>query len=277
MVVDDRVYGLIVTDKNSAAIGYLQGNSVKTAFTLESNVPGKTRAGGQSAQRFARLRKQMLKSFLQEIAEKAKSAFMDKAREGKLLGIIIGGPGFVKDKLIDDGYIHQELEDEIVAVESLNYSGEEALEELVSKAEDAIEDSQVVREKNLVNEFFTNLKEENGKSEYGIEPVYKALKMGAVDTLLISEDVDMFEATYECPNSHEKEIFEEEARISDSIECGECNEEMELEDISDIVDAFGEKAEEMSTDLEIIGNGHEEGQRLLNMGGVAAILRYRIR
>ncbi len=277
MVVDDRVYGLIVADKNSAAIGYLQGNSVKTAFTLESNVPGKTRAGGQSAQRFARLRKQMLKSFLQEIAEKAKSAFMDKARDGELLGIIVGGPGFVKDKLIDDGYIHQELEDEIVAVESLNYSGEEALEELVSKAEDAIEDSQVVREKNIVNEFFTNLKEENGKSEYGVEPVQKALKMGAVDTLLISEDVDMYEATYECTNGHEKQVFEEEARISDSVECDECNEEMDLEEISDLVDAFGDKAEEMSSELEIIGSGHEEGQRLLNMGGIAAILRYRIR
>lgn len=277
MVVDDRVYGLIVADKNEAAIGYLQGNSVKTEFTLESNVPGKTRAGGQSAQRFARLRKQMLKSFLQEIAEKSKKAFLDKAREGKLLGIIIGGPGFVKDKLMDDGYIHQELEDEVVAVESLNYSGEEALEELVSKAEDAIEDSQVVREKNLVNEFLQNLKEENGKSEYGVEQVYKALKMGAVDTLLISEDADMFEAKYECPNGHEEQIFEEEARISDTMECDECNEEMSLEEISDIVDAFSDKAEEMGSDLELISTGHEEGQRLLNLGGVAAILRYRIR
>ncbi|PSH02281.1 MAG: peptide chain release factor 1, partial [Nanohaloarchaea archaeon QH_8_44_6] len=84
-------------------------------------------------------------------------------------------------------------------------------------------------------------------------------------------------ATYECPKGHEKEIFEEEALISDSVKCGECNEEMKLEDISDIVDAFGEKAEEMGTELEIIGDGHEEGQRLLNMGGVAGILRYRIR
>ncbi|MFB6174360.1 MAG: peptide chain release factor aRF-1 [Candidatus Nanohalobium sp.] len=277
MIVDDRVYGLIVADKNEAAIGYLQGNSVKTAFTLESNVPGKTRAGGQSAQRFARMRKQMLKTFLQEIADKAQSAFLDKARDGDLLGIIIGGPGFVKDKLIDEGYLNQELEDEIVAVESTNYSGEEALEELVSKAEDAIEDSQVVREKNLVNSFFENLKEENGKSEYGVEPVQKALKMGAVETLLISEDVDLFEAIYECPNGHEKQIFEEEARISDTVECDECNEKMDLEEISDLVDAFGEKAEEMSSELEIIGTGHEEGQRLLNMGGIAAILRYRIR
>ncbi|MFB6180988.1 MAG: peptide chain release factor 1, partial [Candidatus Nanohalobium sp.] len=230
-----------------------------------------------SAQRFARLRKQMLKSFLQEIAEKSKNAFLDKKRSDDLLGIIIGGPGFVKDKLLDDGYIHQELEDEVVAVESLNYSGEEALEELVSKAEDAIEDSEVVKEKKLVNKFFTNLKEENGKSEYGVKPVQKALKMGAVDTLLISEDVDMFEATYECPNGHEKQVFEEEARIEDSVECEECNEEMDLEEISDIVDALGKVAEEMDSDVEIISTGHEEGQRLLNMGGVAAILRYRIR
>jgi len=48
MVVDDRVYGLIVADKSEAAVGYLQGNSIKTTYTLESNVPGKTRAGGQS-------------------------------------------------------------------------------------------------------------------------------------------------------------------------------------------------------------------------------------
>jgi len=47
MVVNDNVYGLIVADKNDAAIGYLQGNTIKTTHTMESNVPGKTRAGGQ--------------------------------------------------------------------------------------------------------------------------------------------------------------------------------------------------------------------------------------
>ncbi|QKQ98445.1 peptide chain release factor 1 [Candidatus Nanohaloarchaea archaeon] len=277
MIVDDRVYGLIVADKNEAAIGYLQGSSVKTAYTLSSNVPGKTRAGGQSAQRFARLRKEMLKSFLQEIAEKSKNAFMSKAREDKLLGIIIGGPGFVKDKLVSDDYLHQELQDKVIANKSLGHSGEGALKELVNKAEDDIEDSAVVREKQLVNDFLENLKEENGKSEYGLEPVIKALKMGAVDTILISEDYESFKADYECPNGHEDTVFEEEAEIEDSKECPECNEEMKLEEMQDIVDYMAGKAEEMSSDLEIISTDHEEGQRLMNMGGVAAILRYRIR
>jgi len=277
MVVDDRVYGLIVADKSEAAIGYLQGNSIKTAYTLESNVPGKTKAGGQSAQRFARLRKEMLKSFLGEIAEKSKSAFLNKAREDKLLGIIVGGPGFVKEKLVEDDYLHQELQDSIVTVESLGHSGEGALKELVNKAEESIQDSQVVKEKQLVNKFLDNLKEENGKSEYGVEPVKKALDMGAVETVLISEDYEVFHATYECENGHEEEIFEEEAQIEDEIECPECGEEMKLEEISHIVDALGEVAENMGSELEIISSDHEEGKRLLNIGGVAAILRYRIR
>jgi peptide chain release factor subunit 1 len=277
MVVDDKVYGLIVADKNDAAIGFLQGNSIKTEHVMSSNVPGKTKAGGQSAQRFQRFRKEMYQTWMNDIAEKAKKSFLPKKREDKLLGIIIGGPGFTKDKLIEDDYLHQELQDEIRAKESTNFSGEEGLEQLVSKAEDAIEDSQAIKEKNLVNEFFENLKKENGKSEYGPERVKEALDMGAVDTILISETTDLYYAEFECENGHEDHMFEAEASIPEEKKCPECGKEMELVEISDIVDEFGEKAEEMSSDLEIIGNEHEEGRRLENMGGIAAILRYRIR
>lgn len=277
MVVSDEVYGLIVADKNEAAIGYLQGSHIKTTHTLESNVPGKTRAGGQSAQRFERLRKEMYKTFLKEIAEKSKNAFLPKKRDGKLIGIILGGPGFTKDKLVEDGFLHQELEEEIIATESLNYSGEEALEELVEKAEDSIEDSEVVKEKRLINKFLQNLKEENGKSEYGLKEVRRALKMGAVETLLISEDIDMYEATFQCENGHEKKIVEEEPEIPSEIECEECNSEMDLEVMTDIIEVLAEKAEEMSSDIEIVSTDHEEGERLKNMTGIAAILRYRIR
>ena len=277
MIVDDNIYGLIVCDKNEAAIGYLQGNSIKTVYTMESNVPGKTRAGGQSAQRFSRLRKEMLKTFLGDIADNAQNAFLEKARQDKLLGILVGGPGFVKDKLLDDDYLHQELQDHVITRKSLDTSGEAGMSQLVEKAQDEIEDSQAVIEKRLVNKFLENLKEENGKSEYGLEQVKQAMDMGAVETVLISEDFDMYQAKYECPNGHEKTIYEEKPEIEDSVGCDECNEEMDLEELGDIIDVMAEKAEEMSSDLEIIGTGHEEGQRLLNMGGIAAILRYRIR
>ena len=277
MIVDDNIYGLIVCDKNKAAIGYLQGNSINTVYTMESNVPGKTRAGGQSAQRFSRLRKEMLKTFLGDIADNAQNAFLSKAREEKLLGLIVGGPGFVKDKLLDDDYLHQELQDRVITRKSLDTSGEAGMRQLVEKANEEIEDSKAVIEKRLVNNFLENLKEENGKSEYGLEQVMKAMEMGAVDTVLISEDFGKYQAKYECPNGHEETVYEQKPAIDDSVTCDECNEDMDLEEISDIVDVMAEKAEEMSSDMEIIGTDHEEGKRLLNMGGIAAILRYRIR
>lgn len=277
MVVDDKVYGLIVADKNDAAIGFLQGNSIKTVNTISSNVPGKTKAGGQSAQRFERFRREMYATHMSKIAENAKKVFLPKKREDKLLGVIIGGPGFTKDKLIEDDYIHQEIQEKIVTKESTNYSGEEALEELVEKAEDSIEDSQVIKEKNLVTEFFENLEKENGKSEYGPERVKEALDIGAVETILISESTDLYYAEFKCRNDHTEHLFEAEAKIPEEKECRECGKEMELTEIADIVDAFGETAEEMSSELEIISNNHELGRRLENMGGVAAILRYRIR
>ena len=277
MIVDDRVYGLIVADKSEAAVGYLQGSSIKTAYTMESNVPGKTRAGGQSAQRFARIRKQMLKTFLTDIADKAQNAFLEKAREDKLLGIVIGGPGFVKDKLVDEDYLHQELQEKVIANKSLDVSGEEGLDDLVEKAEQEIQDSEAVREKQKVNNFLQNLKEENGKSEYGVEQVMKAMKMGAVDTVLISEDLDLYQASYECDQGHEDVIYEPEPEIMEEKTCEECGNTMDLLEMSDIVDVVTEKAEEMSSDVEIISTDHEEGRRLANMGGIAAILRYRIR
>lgn len=421
MVIDDEIYGLIAVDKNDAAIGTLQGSSVKTVHTLSSDVPGKTRAGGQclvpetevlmpdgstkelgnveigeevasvnpdtrrivrskvkdkwnnekkvykiqtddgcikasedhevfvgkdelgkmpvedlnegdtawfvnltsfdeddsvlqqkvrntriesieekeerktvdisveqknfvannllvhnSAQRFARHRKQMLKNFLTEVGEKAQQAFLDKARDDKLLGVVIGGPGWVKDKLAEN-HLHEELKEQIIANESLNYSGEEALEELVSKAEDAIKDSKALKEKELVNDFLEHLKEEDGKAEYGIEHVKTALDAGAVDTLLISADNNIVKAEYTCENGHEVVRWPSEDELEEKIECPECESKMKVEERKDLVEALGKKAEQMDSDIEIISSEHEEGKRLLNMGGVAAILRYRIR
>jgi len=102
----------------------------------------------------------MLKTFLTEISDKAQNAFLNKAREEKLLGIIIGRAGFVKDKLVDNDYLHQELQDRVITVESLGHSGEGALKELVQRADESIEDSQAVHEKRIVNKFLKNLKEE---------------------------------------------------------------------------------------------------------------------
>lgn len=273
LVVEDEIYGLIVVDKSEAAIGYLKGSNLTIAHELESNVPGKTTKGGQSQQRFERIRENMYDTFLSTIAEKAQNEFLHKAREDELLGLIVGGPGFAKDDLVDKNYLHNELEERILARKSTNYSGEEGMHELMEKAQDIIKESRAIKEQRLVQEFLTNLKEENGLSVYGLEEVARALKMGAVDKVLISDDLNMVEARYECGDDEHFEYVESGA--VDDLSCPDGSNPDTVE-TTDVVDKIKEKADQMDSDIHFISADSKEGTRLRNMGGVAALLRYRI-
>lgn len=279
LLVEKEVYGLICLDKSEAAIGYVRGNHLTVENTLESNVPGKTTKGGQSQQRFERIRENLYDTFLNQIADKAKNAFLQKARDGELLGLIIGGPGFSKEDITEKDYLPKELLDKLLTTVGTNYSGEEGLKELLNKSEDIIEKSEAIREKKKVNEFLVNLKKDNGKSVYGLRDVAKALQMGAVDTLLISEKFDKKEAKLKCSSCGHEEVrhlveFEVE---NEKQECEECGSTMDVEEVQDVIKMFNKKASQMDSDVMRISREHEEGDRLFKMGGVAAILRYRIK
>ncbi len=274
LVVESDIYGMIVVDKSQAAIGYLKGNNLRIVHEMESNVPGKTTKGGQSQQRFERIREGMYDTFLNDIADKAQQEFLPKARDGELLGILIGGPGFAKDDLVDKDYLHNELQEHILARKGTNYSGEEGMHELMNKTQDLIKESRAIKEQQLVQEFLTNLKEENGLSAYGLEEVARALKMGAVDTVLISEDLDMYEVMYTC-NDNEEHTDYVHADDLDELTCNDGS-KADIEEKKDIVDVIKERADQMDSDVYLISSDSKEGTRLKNMGGLAALLRYRI-
>lgn len=277
MVIENNIFGLIVLDRKNAAIGSLKGKSMKKLYELESNVPGKHRKGGQSAARYERVIKQRYKKFLNDIAEKAKRSFLEKAREGELKGIIVGGPGFAKEDLVEEGYLSNELKDKVIAIKGTNYSGEEGLQELLDRSQEAIEKEEVAKEKKLVNEFLKNLKKDNKLSSYGLEEVARALKLGAVDKILLSEDVNVFEVKHKCTNCGEEKVeYKEEDEVEEEIDCPECNSEMVIEEKRDIVEVFAEKADQMDSELHLISTDTPEGKRLKELGGIAAVLRYRI-
>ncbi|MHC1595709.1 MAG: peptide chain release factor aRF-1, partial [Candidatus Syntropharchaeales archaeon] len=64
---DKKTYGLIVLDKREATIGVLKGKTISALKHTTSTVPGKTRRGGQSAQRFSRLREIAIHEFYTRI------------------------------------------------------------------------------------------------------------------------------------------------------------------------------------------------------------------
>ena len=76
MLVDKRSYGLFVIDRSEAAYGIASGKRIHVQEHLVSNIMGKHRQGGQSAQRFERLIEEAAHNFFKRATEHACSYWL---------------------------------------------------------------------------------------------------------------------------------------------------------------------------------------------------------
>jgi peptide chain release factor subunit 1 len=246
---------------------------------MTSGVSGKTRKGGQSARRYERGREMELTYYYHRVAEHATRAFIES---NKVTGMIVGGPGPTKDEFLKSGYLHYELQKKVVAVFDLGYSGREGVRELVEKAGDILKDVRLVEEKKLVQKFLFEVNKQGGLAVYGLPRVIEALQKASTEVVLVSDDLDMVKLEVRCKKcgTVKSETVQALKRIHQrqemaSVPCTKCGatdfEVME----KDIVDVLEEMAFQVSSKVEVISTGTEEGSMFKSFGGVGAILRYR--
>lgn len=272
--------GLLVLDSKEATIATLQGKNMNIARHLTSSVWGKHSKGGQSSQRFERLREKALRQYLKRVAEAANREFKD---EPDLVALLVGGPGPTKNRFLKEELLKDEVRDKVVSVIDTGYSDEQGIKELVNKADDALEDLEVAREKNLVQDFLSGVVSDQGLVTYGVAEVRRHLRGGAVETLLISEDQSMERVVVQCGScGHE---FEDTVAGKENIEkqvsekpCPECGmEDLSIKDRKDAIQEFIELADQTGAEVEFISSDTEEGQQFANaFKGIGAILRFKM-
>jgi len=276
-IIEDMVkvkdtYGLIALDRSEAAFALLRGKHLEVVEVITSGIPGKHRAGGQSARRFERIIEQLAHEFYKRIGEHANRIFL---KEDNLRGIIVGGPGPSKYEFVEGNYLHYELKDKIIGVFDIGYAGEEGIYELVNRAKDLLSDVQFIKEKDAVNRFLYHLARDTGLGIYGENEVRRALEIGAVDVLLVSEKLGKDKVKYYCP--HCKKEFEEIIRSDvDRIFCRKCGGQVKVLERISIVEELARIAKNFGTEVIIVSTETQEGKELLRtFGGIAAILRFK--
>jgi peptide chain release factor subunit 1 len=281
MLETKEVYGLLIIERNEATIGLLRGKSIDMVDHMTSGVPGKTRAGGQSAHRFERLRDAADHEFRKRIAEHANRILLDL---NNLQGILVGGPGHTKNKFIKGEFLHHELQKIVIGTVDTSYNGEYGLKELVDRAETIIQNLEITQEVELVQKFLKLLVNDEPVT-YGEKEVRHALQIGAVETVLLSEDLDLYRVTITCEVCGYKEettISEEELhKLKEDLSnknCPECgNLKLEIINEKELLDDFLEMAESTGAEVELISTESEEGMQLFKaFGGIAALLRFRV-
>jgi peptide chain release factor subunit 1 len=271
MIREREVYGLIVLDAREADIGFLRGKAVEPIKHLTSTVPAKTVKGGMSAVRYDRIREEAIHEFLRRVGEAASHIFLPL----ELRGILVGGPGPIKDDFVRGEYLHYKVRQRLLGVKSTSYTGEYGLEELVRRATDLLAKAAVVRERKLLERFFTELRLD-GKVVYGVDEVRAALGAGAIDILLISETFDWVVARFECACG----TVTERALPRDKLEvqtCGGCGASLTAENVQDLTDLLTQQAKAVGTSVEFISVSTGEGVQFSELGGLGGLLRYKIR
>src|SRR6056297_3905459 len=272
MLADKGLFGLIVLDRREANVGWLKGKRVEPVKSASSLVPGKQRKGGQSAQRFARLRLEAIDNFYQEVAGMANELFVHDRHD--MDGILVGGPSPTKDEFLDGDYLHHELQDKVLGKFDVAYTDESGLKDLVDAGQEALADQEIVQDKNDMEEFFEKLNT-GQEATYGFEQTRRNLIMGSVDRLLISEDLRSDVIVYECPNGHEEYEVVDARHSTPEHECSECGDEAAVEEREDVIEHLMAIAEQRGTDTKFISTDFEKGEQLMDaFGGIAGILRY---
>jgi len=187
MLDHENTYGLVVLDRRDATLALLKGKKIVPIKKTHSEVPGKFRAGGQSAPRFARIREGAIKDHFKKVADLMKDEFLHMK---DLKGILLGGPGVTVNDFLNKDYITGDLKKKIIGTCDLSYADEFGLEELLEKSQEMLGQEEVAEEKMLVQKFLQLLSTEENKVAYGYDDIVKLLEMGAVETVLLSESID---------------------------------------------------------------------------------------
>lgn len=280
LLEEREVYGLFLIDRRECTIGMLRGKRIELIDHLTSRVPGKHGRGGQSQRRFERLIEIAAHEWFVKCGERISEIFLN---EKNLKGIFVGGPGPTKLFFLENSYLHHEVQKKIIDVFDTGYTDETGLRELVNLAAKRMESLKIAREKRAMDKFFKEIvKKDNSLAIYGEKEVREALEKGALQTLLISEDLRKYRVRLvcsQCKYAGERTVSESEFKDlkQSPPSCKKCGGVMAIERKEDLVEELSRKAKEVRTKVELISTDSEEGSALLRtFGGVAGILRYKL-
>lgn len=272
-----EVYGAVVLDRKEATIATVRGKRIDIVKTLTSGVPGKHKAGGQSQRRFDRVIELAAHEFLKRIGRYVDEAFLPLKDE--LKGVLIGGPGHTKNDFVEGDYLHYEIKDKVINIVDTSYTGDFGIREVLDESSDTLEEMDIMKEKKFMRKFLSGLISDSGLSSYGENEVRTNLQMGAVETLLISENLKTNRQTYECPACGTLDVITtKQHQKAPEKQCPKCGEMMKIIKTQETAEELIELAEEVNTDVEVISIETEEGTQLDKaFGGIAGLLRYKVK
>ncbi|CUS12292.1 unnamed protein product [Tuber aestivum] len=278
LLESDSKFGFIVMDGGGALFGTLSGNTREIIHKFSVALPKKHGRGGQSALRFARLREEKRHNYVRKVAELAVQNFITNDKVN-VSGLILAGSADFKTDLAQSELFDQRLQVKIIQVVDVSYGGENGFNQAIELAGETLSNVKFVQEKKLINKYFEELSQDTGKVCYGIEDTLKAMELGAAETVIVFENLDV--TRWVLKNSdgglitlHTNKIQEQDrGKFMDKAS----GQEMEIVEQTSFLEWLAEGYQDFGATLEFVSDRSGEGNQFVKgFGGIGALLRYKV-
>jgi peptide chain release factor subunit 1 len=165
---------LVTLDQKTARIQKFHGNQIIQESKLRIDLQGRHRKGGQSQGRFLRARQTKIHVFFKKVANKVREM------DSNSLLILLGGIGPAKTEFYDE--LNSELVKKCRFVENLSFST--SMKDIDIKIIHHLYQHRRKYVIELIGKYETLVKD--GLTAKRNDVIYKALEIGAVDTLIVS-------------------------------------------------------------------------------------------
>ncbi|EHY56670.1 translation termination factor eRF1 [Exophiala dermatitidis] len=278
LLESDQKFGFIIMDGNGALFGTLSGNTREVIHKFSVDLPKKHGRGGQSALRFARLREEKRHNYVRKVAELAVQNFITNDKVN-VAGLILAGSADFKNDLAQSDMFDSRLQAKVIKVVDVSYGGENGFNQAIDLSAETLSNVKFIQEKKLIGKYFEEISQDSGRVCYGVEDTLKALELGAVETLIVYEDLDVTRWVLKASDGTEKILHTTKAQEQDREQFmdKETGQEMEVVEQTPFLEWLAEKHKDFGATLEFVSDRSSEGNQFVKgFGGIGAILRYKV-
>ncbi|AIN99550.1 eukaryotic translation release factor, putative [Leishmania panamensis] len=281
MLESDDKFGFIIMDGSGCTFATVCGDVKEKLGSFTVELPKKHGRGGQSKNRFARIRMERRHNYVRKVAESAVSYFITNDRPN-VRGLVLAGSADFKEVLFQSDLFDPRLKEVVVKIVDVAHPGDVGLNQAIDLSADALSGVKLVQEKKLLQTFFDQIAMDTQQYCFGVNDAMRCLEAGAVETLICFEDLDVNRYVIIKNKGAEDEateihlLTEADARKKNihAHEAGKTQNEIESENF---VDWLAQNYQKFGCTLELISDRSQEGTQLVRgFGGIGGILRYKM-
>ncbi len=197
---------IVLIEGGKLTIGYLRGKHIELVRDEDFYIIGKTRAGGQSARRYQRIREEKMQEFFKHVGKVLSDLLLDNIEN--VDAIVLGGNTIRAQEFLEKGdldyRIREKIVDKIIPVSVVDETG---LLQAVKEASRILKETEIYAERVAWEKFMESLMRGENTVTYGEKEVMSALREGRVDTVMVVEDSPALDQLVDEVNQYGTELL----------------------------------------------------------------------